>query len=432
VRLGSFSYPKEGPQPGGRGPSERREGEFALKCHVTPGGGFLAQSTLPLFYILVVARFAVDVTACWRPQRVGMITVAIELTRALVANRSGDEFVLLCSRERPDSLRDLDCEAVYAPYRHELAIKARWLPAVEAQLEADAVLYPYWPSPPFRRPSAPPAAVFVHDLAFRVRPAEVPWQQRLYFRAVLPPALRQAAAVIVPSESTRRDLLRLYNLPGLEERVEVVAEGMPMAPAAGPLPEGVEPGFILAVGSVEPRKNYPRLLAAYRQLRGRGALPFIINGRPGVPQLVIAGRKGWAYGDTLERIAAEPGVRYLGHVDEPTLAALYGSASVLAFPSLYEGFGLPLLEAMARGVPAVVGATGALPEMARGAAISVNAEDTASIAGGLERLLADEGLRKKLGEEGIRRARGYSWANAAERTLDVLRRIGQTSANKAA
>src|SRR5437899_46895 len=317
-------YPKEGPQPGGRGPSERREGEFALKCHVTPGGGFLAQSTLPLFYILVVARFAVDVTACWRPQRVGMITVAIELTRALVANRSGDEFVLLCSRERPDSLRDLDCEAVYAPYRHELAIKARWLPA------------------------------------------------------------------------------------------------------------GVEPGFILAVGSVEPRKNYPRLLAAYRQLRGRGALPFIINGRPGVPQLVIAGRKGWAYGDTLERIAAEPGVRYLGHVDEPTLAALYGSASVLAFPSLYEGFGLPLLEAMARGVPAVVGATGALPEMARGAAISVNAEDTASIAGGLERLLADEGLRKKLGEEGIRRARGYSWANAAERTLDVLRRIGQTSANKAA
>src|SRR5438093_8059540 len=281
-----------------------------------------------------MARFAIDLTACWRPQRVGMITVAVELARAMVANRGGDEIVLICSRERPDS--------------------------------------------------------------------------------------------------TRGDLLRLYPLPGLQEKIKVIAEGLPQSPPAGPLPVGVDAGFILAVGSVEPRKNYPRLLAAYRQLRGRGALPFIINGRPGVPQLVIAGRAGWAYGDTLERIGAEPGVRYLGHVDEATLAALYESASVLAFPSLYEGFGLPLLEAMSRGVPAVVGSTGALPELALGAAITVNAEDTAAIAAGLERLLADEGLRKKLGEEGIRRARGYTWANAAEHTLEVLRRIAQTSKVKAA
>ena len=381
----------------------------------------------------MVSRFAIDVTACWRPQRVGMLTVAVELSRALVEGSSGDRFILLCSRDRPASLRELDCEAVLAPYRHELVMKARWLPVVEPQLESDAILYPYWPSPPFRHAGAPPAAIFVHDLAFRIRPQEVPWQQRMYFRAVLPRALRQAAAVIVPSESTRRDLLQLYKVPGLEHKVEVIPEGVPPAVAAGPLPDGVEPGFILAVGTVEPRKNYPRLLAAYRQLRGhRGALPFIINGRPGVPQLVIAGRAGWAYGDTLRRIAAEPGVRYLGHVDEPTLAALYESASVLAFPSLYEGFGLPLLEAMTRGVPAVVGATGALPELAVGSAITVNAEDAGAIAGGLERLLADEGLRKKLAAEGIRRARSYTWANAAERTLDVLRRIGTTRERKAA
>jgi len=381
----------------------------------------------------VVSRFAIDVTACWRPQRVGMLTVAVELSRALVEGSSGDRFILLCSRDRPASLRELDCEAVLAPYRHELVMKARWLPVVEPQLESDAILYPYWPSPPFRHAGAPPAAIFVHDLAFRIRPQEVPWQQRMYFRAVLPRALRQAAAVIVPSESTRRDLLQLYKVSGLEHKVEVIPEGVPPAVAAGPLPDGVEPGFILAVGTVEPRKNYPRLLAAYRQLRGhRGALPFIINGRPGVPQLVIAGRAGWAYGDTLRRIAAEPGVRYLGHVDEPTLAALYESASVLAFPSLYEGFGLPLLEAMTRGVPAVVGATGALPELAVGSAITVNAEDAGAIAGGLERLLADEGLRKKLAAEGIRRARSYTWANAAERTLDVLRRIGTTRERKAA
>ena len=378
-----------------------------------------------------VGRFAIDVTACWRPQRVGMLTVAVELTRALVKAGAHDRFVLLCSRERPASLQDLDCDAVLAPYRHELALKSRWIPAIEPQLESDAILYPYWPSPPMRRHGAPPAVVFVHDLAFRLRPAEVPWQQRLYFRGVLPTALRHAAAVLVPSETTRRDLLHLYPTPGLEARIEVVPEGLPPEVEPGPLPAGVEPGFILAVGTVEPRKNYPRLLAAFRQLRAR-ALPFIVDGRPGVPQLVIAGRPGWAYGDTLLRIQSEPGVRYLGHVDEPTLEALYRSASVLACPSLYEGFGLPLLEAMAHGVPAVVGAAGALPELALGAALSVNAEDPNAIAGALERLLADESLRAKLGGEGMRRAQEFTWAKAAERTLEVLHRAGDRSERKAA
>lgn len=371
-----------------------------------------------------MARFAIDVTACWRPQRVGMVTVATELTRALVAGRGGDEFTLLCSRERPPALARLDCEAVFAPYRHEVALKTRWIPTVEAQLGCDAILYPYWPSPPFRRSGAPPAAVFVHDLAFKVRPAEVPWQQRVYMGAVLGRSLEGAAAVLVPSEATRQDVLRRYPKAGLEGRIAVVPEGLPPAQPAGTLPEGVEPGFILAVGTIEPRKNYPRLLAAYRRLRGRhGALPFIINGRPGVPQLIIAGRPGWAYGDTILRIQHEPGVRYLGHVDEPTLSALYESASVLAYPSLYEGFGLPLLEAMSRGVPAVVGAAGALPELGGQAVIAVDPQDPVAIAEALESLLSDPDLRRRLGEEGKRRAGGFTWEEAARRTHAVLRKI---------
>lgn len=378
-----------------------------------------------------MVRFAVDVTACWRPQRVGMLTVAVELSKALVANRGKDEVTLLCSRERPSALADLKCEAVLSPYRHELALKMRWLPTVEPQLECDAILYPYWPSPPFRHADAPPAAIFVHDLAFRVRPKEVPWQQRAYLGTVLGRALRCAAAVLVPSESTRRDVLDHYRIQGLESKVDVIAEGLPPQVPAGPLPDGMQPGFILAVGTVEPRKNYPRLLAAFRQLRSR-SLPFIINDRPGVPELVIAGRPGWAYGDTLQRIAAEPGVRYLGHVDEPTLTALYESASVLAFPSLYEGFGLPLLEAMSRGVPAVVGAAGALPELALGAAITVDPDDVNAIARAVERLLSDPKLRSKLGEEGKRRAESFTWDRAAGQTLAVLKRIGNRAQRKVA
>ena len=343
-----------------------------------------------------------------------MLTVAVELTRALVVGRGRNEFTLLCSRERPSDLEMLDCEAVLSPYRHEVALKALWLPTVETQLGCDAILYPYWPSPPRRRPGAPPAAICVYDLAFRLRPAEVPWQQRAYMGSVLGPALRQAAAVLVISERTREDLLACYPIAGLEKKVVLLPLGATPSGPAGPLPPGLERGFILAVGTVEPRKNYPRLLAAYRQLRSQ----------VDVPELVIAGRPGWAYGDTLQQISAEPGVRYLGHVDDATLTALYESAGVLAFPSLYEGFGLPLLDAMAHGVPSVVSSVGAMPEVANGAAILVDPEDVSSIASGLERLLADPALREKIAGEGRRRAADFSWARAAEVTIEVLGRIG--------
>lgn len=374
-----------------------------------------------------MARFAIDVTACWRPQRVGMLTVAVELTKALVAARGEDQYTLLCSRERPPALAGLDCEAVLSTRRHEVALKTLWLPAVEPQLGCDAILYPYWPSPPFRRPGAPPAAVWVYDLAFKLRPREVPWQQRLYMGAVLGRSLRDAAAVLVPSEATRRDLLACYPIAGLKSKVHLVPLGLPAYAQPGPLPPGLAPGFILAVGTIEPRKNYPRLLAAYRHLR-RESVPLLLGDRPGVPELVIAGRPGWAYGDTLERIKAERGVRYLGHVDEPTLSALYQSAAVLALPSLYEGFGLPLLEAMANGLPAVVGNVGALPELADGTAIVVDSEDVRSIAAGIERLLSEAPLREKLSAAGKERAAQFTWERAASTTRDVLRRIATSGA----
>jgi len=125
-------------------------------------------------------------------------------------------------------------------------------------------------------------------------------------------------------------------------------------------------------------------------------------------------------------------VRYLGHVDEPTLSALYEAAAVLAFPSLYEGFGLPLLEAMAKGLPAVVGSEGALPELALGSALSIDAGDAEAIAGALEKLLADPALRARLGDQGRRRAAAFTWEGAAAQILAVLRRIGAAAQRKVA
>jgi glycosyltransferase involved in cell wall biosynthesis len=272
----------------------------------------------------------------------------------------------------------------------------------------DAVLYPYWPPPPRRRAGAPPAAVFVHDLAFRLRPGEVPWQQRAYLGTVLPPALRGAGAVLVPSRATAADLLDSYPIAGLEERLHVVGEGPTPMPAPGALPPGLEPGFVLAVGTVEARKNYRRLVAAHAALAG-------------APPLVIAGRPGW----NGEAPPGGPGVRLLGHVDDATLAALYDNASVLAFPSLYEGFGLPLLDAMAHGLPALVGDRGALPELAGEAALAVDPESTEAIAEGLRRLLSEAPLRRRLGAAGRRRARQQSWKSTAGKVLAVLSTIGK-------
>ncbi len=354
-----------------------------------------------------VSSFGVDLTACWR-LRVGMVTASVELARALVG-RDGHRWVVFASRQRPEGLGG--AEAVLSPHRHEIANKVMWLPRVEAAAGLDAVLYPYWPSPPLRSRTAPPAVVFVHDLAFRVRPDEVPWQQRLYLGTLVPRALRHAAAVITPSSSARADLLAAFPLPGLADRVRVVPEGPTGLPPGGALPDGIEPGFLLAVGTIEPRKNYPRLVAAYRILKSRLAA---------APPLVVVGRTGWAYGNALDLLRAEPGVHLLGHVGDAALGALYREAAALAFPSLYEGFGLPLLDAMAAGLPALIGADGALPELGGGAALAVDAHDAEAIAAGLERILTDSALRAELAAAGRRRAAEYGWDAAGGSVLEVL------------
>jgi len=349
-------------------------------------------------------RYGIDLTACWRT-RVGMVTHSLSLSAALLEAGGPESFTVFSSRERLAGL-PAGYQAVLSPHRHEVANKLLWFPSVEADSRIDAILYPYWPPPPRRRPGAPPAAFFVHDLAFRLRPDEVPWQQRAYLGTVLPPALRGSAAVLVPSLSTGADLLGGYPYPGLADRVHPVAEGPTPLPPARALPDGVEPGFILAVGTLEARKNYGRLVAAVASI-------------PGAPPLVVAGRAGW----NGERPPQGGGVRVLGHVDDATLAGLYENASLLAFPSLYEGFGLPLLDAMARGLPALIGDRGALPELAAGAALAVDAESTEAIAAGLRRLLGEAALRKRLAAAGLRRAKDYSWDSAADLVLGHLARI---------
>lgn len=362
----------------------------------------------------MTGTFAIDLTACWRP-RVGMVTLSLELARALLAERGDQRWVLLGSRER---IEGLDAPFMLSPYRHELLNKLVWMPVVEAALGADAILYPYWPSPPRRRRDAPPAVVFVHDLAFRFFPDGVPWQQRLYLGRVLPRSLRGAAAVVVPSNATRRDLLDAY--PVIDPaRVHVVPEGAGHLGTRAAPPPAYLTGrrYLLCVSTVEPRKNVARLLEAYAVLRRRVADP---------PDLVLVGSLPyWGDRKAAALVSATPGVHHLGHVDDATLLGLYRHALALAFPSLYEGFGLPLLEAMREGVPALIGGRGALLDLAGEAALAVDPLHVEAIAAGLVALVEDAGLREGLAAAGRARAAGYTWARAARAVLGILRGAGK-------
>jgi glycosyltransferase involved in cell wall biosynthesis len=250
----------------------------------------------------------------------------------------------------------------------------------------------------FRAPlrSPVPTVVTVHDLAILRHPELFTAWTRLYARTLLRPVIRAAARVIAVSEFTKREVVELAGVP--EERVRVVANATSDVFAAdGPAAGG---DYVLAVGTLEPRKNLARLVDAAQRL--------------GV-ELRVVGAPGWGGVEV-----GGNGVRWLGEVPDEELAALYRGASVFCYPSLYEGFGIPVLEAMRCGAPVVTSAGTVMEEVADGAAELVDPLDPASIAAGIERAL---GRREELAAAGRDRAQRFTWAAAAEATLAVYREL---------
>ena len=241
-----------------------------------------------------------------------------------------------------------------------------------------------------------PVIVTVHDLAVLRYPAFFPAWTRLYGRTWLAPTLRAAARVIAVSEFTRREVEALAGVPGDRIRVVPNATGEVFA-ADGPAAEG---DYVLAVGTLEPRKNLRRLAEATRRL--------------GV-ELRVVGAEGWGGVEV-----AGAGVRWLGRLDDQEVAELYRGALCFAYPSLYEGFGIPVLEAMRCGAPVVSSAGSAMAEVADGAAELVDPLSVESIAAGIERAVA---RRKELRTAGLARAARFSWDAAAEATAAVYREL---------
>jgi len=263
----------------------------------------------------------------------------------------------------------------------------------------------------------PPAVVTVHDITPILFPYWHSWRNRVTFKRHLPDTLRSAARIVAVSQATAADLERRF--PTSSSRITVVPNGVDpvFTPAIQPQLAAIRrsfdapDGYALFVGTLEPRKNLPRLLDAWSSLRER---------MPNAPPLLIAGGKGWRSRGLRRRLQRSPGVRYLGRLDRTRLVEVLQGALLFVYPSLYEGFGLPVAEAMACGLPVITSNTSSLPEVTGEAGILINPQHTEELASAMSKLLTDVRLRSELGARARERSRRFSWDAAATRLEQVL------------
>lgn len=260
-------------------------------------------------------------------------------------------------------------------------------------------------------------AVLVHDLSFLAHPEYFPPVIAFYMRFLTGMAIRRADSVILLSEFTLQELKRFY--PSAVGKAVVIYPGIEPAFCSEQRPEdertlyayGIEPGYILAMGNIHPRKNLARLHDAYLMLKAK-------NGS--VPPLVWAGLQRWT-SDELVKRARATGVTLPGFIAQENLPTIYRQATMLVYPSLYEGFGLPPLEAMACGTPVITSNTTSLPEAVGDAALTVDPTDVKMIAEAMARLLDDAALRQRLRSAGIERSKRFTWHKTSQHLLHHLR-----------
>jgi glycosyltransferase involved in cell wall biosynthesis len=270
---------------------------------------------------------------------------------------------------------------------------------------------------------AVPSVVTVHDLGYLYHPRAHPLLERLYLDWSTRHSVRLARVVITDSQATRDDLVRHYQVtagkisvchPGVDESLAPVRD--PARLEAVRRKYGLPKDYILFVGTLRARKNLIRLLEAYGRLVARPENP---------PTLALAGKPGWGYREIVARIEGlglTGRIILPGYVDEDDLAALYSGSRAFAFPSLYEGFGFPILEAMRCETPVVCSDAASLPELAGDAALIVPPHDVEALADALERILTDEALRAHLTEKGRAQAERFTWGACAACVLHALER----------
>ena len=334
-------------------------------------------------------------------RRTGDETYMANLLRELVP--LADQERLAAVTRRPGLVPE-GIEEIVMPARSQIARMAYGLPRVLRRLSPAVAHFNYVVPPAYRGR----AVVTVHDLSFEHQPGLMSPRDLLMFRTFVPRSARRADRVLAVSERTRQDLVERYGIA--EDKIVVTPNGVdPIFRPNGGGTERSSP-YALFVGGIQPRKDPLGAVEALGMLNGDLRLILVGAEKRGGDEVRAAVR----------RLGLGSRVEFAGHVEREELAALYRGAACLVFPSRYEGFGLPVLEAMASGTPVVAAATGAVPEIAGDAAVLVEPADPAALAGGIEQALAD---RERLVAAGLERASQFKWADTARRTLDVYREL---------
>jgi alpha-1,3-rhamnosyl/mannosyltransferase len=297
----------------------------------------------------------------------------------------------------------------------------------EQNLALRRLSYDWYASTYFLPPIAPKrSAVFVHDVSFRALPRAFPPSVRWYMRGLVGSAMRRARIVFVLSHFVASEVRRFYaGLPA--QRVQVLYPGCDRVytPECQPVDadvlrrHGLERGYVLSVSSLHPRKNMTGLLRAYE----------LAHAAVSLPPLVLVGQQYWG-NSALASQVARANARLLGYVPKADLPALYRASAMFVYPSLYEGFGLPPLEAMACGVPVVCGLNSSLPEAVGDAGLLVNVSQPSAIADAIATLLRDADLRSELARRGLKRSASFNWAATARGFVDALLQTNPSTARR--
>ena len=294
---------------------------------------------------------------------------------------------------------------------------------VELRRRPVDILHVQYTSPPF---TPCPVVNTIHDLSFEHLPETFKRRSWRQMRLTIRRSAQSAAHILTDCDFARDDILKTYGIA--PERVTAV----PLAAAVrfSPVRDereldrvrnkyGINGKYILTVGSIQPRKNIPRLIRAYSMLCSERNLEPL-------PKLVVVGKRGWLYEDTLataESSTVRDRIILTGYVDDKDLPALYSAASCFVYPSYFEGFGIPPLEAMRCGTPTITGDRTCFPEIIGDAGLMVDPFDEQAIKLGIVRVLTEQTLRDELIEKGLERANSYDWLKTARQTLDVYESV---------
>lgn len=370
-------------------------------------------------------RITIDYTSAVR-QKAGIGRYTRNLVAALADADRSNEYTLFCAGAEPVSAHWPANFGVRATRVSARVLAIGWhrlhLPVTAERLSGQSDLFhsPDYTLPPLKKARG---VVTIHDLSFLRVPECADPALRDYLTDNVPRAVRRASRILVDSSNTKQDVVDLLRVSadkvsviyaGVESRFRPTRDLEEFARVRSRyrLPEL----FVLFVGTIEPRKNLSRLISAYSDFRRQTGLPH---------QLVISGSKGWLYNEIFEQVTREglsEDILFPGFVDDKDLPVLYSLADLFVFPSLYEGFGLPPLEAMACGTPVIASDNSSLPEVLGQAALLVPAEDTTAITDAMARVLGDVNLRTRLADLGRAQAARFTWSGAAHQLIGAYQK----------